>query len=152
MLFALCHLTGDSPPAFRRPKIPRKLPAHRCAAVFDEQICGETMKKPQKILCVLSRLLKMYRRKSAVKNRQGFDSPCLIQWNICPSSETEPKFPERNISIGARQIGVLRGGGSSKEDHSGAQRGGSQGGEISLSPPSCASLELSSHKGRKRSS
>ncbi|MBQ3879475.1 MAG: hypothetical protein II727_04160, partial [Oscillospiraceae bacterium] len=54
MLFALCHLTGDSPPAFRRPKIPRKLPAHRCAAVFDEQICGETMKKPQKILvCIV---------------------------------------------------------------------------------------------------
>ena len=45
-----------------------------------------------------------------------------------------------------------RGGGPSKEKAFGAQRGGSQGGEISLSPPSCASLELSSHKRRKRSS
>ena len=76
----------------------------------------------------------------------------FIEWDYHTSSETEPMFPEGNISIGARQIGVLRGGGWSKEKASGAQRGGSQGGEIFFSPPSCASLELSSHKGRKRSS
>ena len=47
-------------------------------------------------------------------------------------------FPEGNISLGARQIGVLRGGGWSKENNFGAQRGGSQGGEKKISPPSCA--------------
>ena len=61
-------------------------------------------------------------------------------------------FPARNISVGARADRRPARRGMIERFFFGAQRGGSQGGEIFLSPPSCASLELSSHKRRKRSS
>ena len=65
-------------------------------------------------------------------------APDYYRLDLRTPPETEPVFPAGNISIGARQIGVLRGVGLSKEQTFGAQRGGSQGGEIFLSPPSCA--------------
>ena len=68
-LFALLSLAGDSPPASKRTKIPRKSKAVRCEAVLREQKCPQTMKSPQRILCVFSRALRKYEGISAPPNR-----------------------------------------------------------------------------------
>ena len=68
-LFALLPLAGDSPPASKRTKIPRKSKAVRCEAVLPEQKCSQTRKRPQRILCVFSRALTQYEGISARQNR-----------------------------------------------------------------------------------
>ena len=69
-------------------KIPRKLLRVECLAVFGELICVRTRKKPQRILCVLSRLLTKYWHKSADENRRGFDSRQLYQdLMVCPDHQ-----------------------------------------------------------------
>ena len=62
-----------SPSASRKAKNTQKSIPVRCAAVLSEQKCGQTMKRPQRILAVLSRTLKKYGRISARQNRV---SPC----------------------------------------------------------------------------
>ena len=69
VLFALLSLAGDSPPASKRTKIPRKSKAVRCEAVLPEQKCSQTRKRPQRILCVFSRALTQYEGISARQNR-----------------------------------------------------------------------------------
>ena len=69
VLFALFSLAGDSPPASKRTKIPRKFKAVRCEAVLPEQKCSQTRKRPQRILCVFSRALTPYEGISARQNR-----------------------------------------------------------------------------------
>ncbi len=69
VLFALFSLAGDSPPASKRTKIPRKSKAVRCEAVLPEQKCSQTRKRPQRILCVFSRALTQYEGISARQNR-----------------------------------------------------------------------------------
>ena len=76
-LFALLSLAGDSPPASKRTKIPRKSKAVRCEAVLREQKCPQTMKSPQRILCVFSRALRKYEGISAPPNR------------VCPCQSTQ---------------------------------------------------------------
>ena len=53
----------------KKTKITRKSIPVRCKAVLTEQKCGQTMKRPQRILAVLSRTLKQYGRISARQNR-----------------------------------------------------------------------------------
>ena len=69
-------LAGDSPPASKRTKIPRKSKAVRCETVSREQKCPQTMKSPQRILCVFSRALRKYEGISAPPNR------------VCPCQST----------------------------------------------------------------
>ena len=69
VLFALFSLAGDSPPASKRTKIPRKSKAVRCEAVLPEQKCSQARKRPQRILCVFSRALTQYEGISARQNR-----------------------------------------------------------------------------------
>ncbi len=69
VLFALLSLAGDSPPASKRTKIPRKSKAVRCEAVLPELKCSQTRKRPQRILCVFSRALTPYEGISARQNR-----------------------------------------------------------------------------------
>ena len=69
VLFALLSLAGDSPPASKRTKIPRKSKAVRCEAVLPELKCSQTRKRPQRILCVFSRALTQYEGISARQNR-----------------------------------------------------------------------------------
>ena len=69
VLFALFSLAGNSPPASKRTKIPRKFKAVRCEAVLPEQKCSQTRKRPQRILCVFSRALTQYEGISARQNR-----------------------------------------------------------------------------------
>ena len=76
VLFVLFSLAGDSPPASKRTKIPRKSKAVRCEAVLPEQKCPQTMKSPQRILCVFSRALRKYEGISAPPNR------------VCPCQST----------------------------------------------------------------
>ena len=76
VLFALFSLAGDSPPASKRTKIPRKSKAVRCEAVLPEQKCSQTRKRPQRILCVFSRALTQYEGISARQNR------------VCPCQST----------------------------------------------------------------
>ena len=76
VLFALLSLAGDSPPASKRTKIPRKSKAVRCEAVLPEQKCSQTRKRPQRILCVFSRALTPYEGISARQNR------------VCPCQST----------------------------------------------------------------
>ena len=77
VLFALLSLAGDSPPASKRTKIPRKSKAVRCEAVLPEQKCSQTRKRPQRILCVFSRALTQYEGISARQNR------------VCPCQSTQ---------------------------------------------------------------
>ena len=77
VLFALLSLAGDSPPASKRTKIPRKSKAVRCEAVLPEQKCSQTRKSPQRILCVFSRALTPYEGISAQQNR------------VCPCQSTQ---------------------------------------------------------------
>ena len=77
VLFALLSLAGDSPPASKRTKIPRKSKAVRCEAVLPEQKCSQTRKRPQRILCVFSRALTQYEGISAQQNR------------VCPCQSTQ---------------------------------------------------------------
>ena len=77
VLFALFSLAGDSPPASKRTKIPRKSKAVRCEAVLPEQKCSQTRKRPQRILCVFSRALTQYEGISARQNR------------VCPCQSTQ---------------------------------------------------------------
>ena len=79
-VFALFSLAGDSPPASKRTKIPRKSKAVRCEAVLPEQKCSQTRKSPQRILCVFSRALTQYERISARQNRV---CPCQSTQRIC---------------------------------------------------------------------
>ena len=79
VLFALLSLAGDSPPASKRTKIPRKSKAVRCEAVLPEQKCSQTRKRPQRILCVFSRALTRYEGISARQNR------------VCPCQSTLTK-------------------------------------------------------------
>ena len=53
-----------------------------CSAVFQEQIFCKTRQGPQGILAVFSRHLTLYREKSALQNRQGFDSRLLKEENF----------------------------------------------------------------------
>ena len=76
VLFALLSLAGDSPPASKRTKIPRKSKAVRCEAFLPEQKCSQTRKRPQRILCVFSRALTQYEGISARQNR------------VCPCQST----------------------------------------------------------------
>ena len=77
VLFALLSLAGDSPPASKRTKIPRKFKAVRCEAVLPEQKYSQTRKRPQRILCVFSRALTPYEGISARQNR------------VCPCQSTQ---------------------------------------------------------------
>ena len=53
-LFALFSLVGDSPPASKRTKIPRKYKAVRCEAVLPEQKCSSGKEKAaENTLCIL---------------------------------------------------------------------------------------------------
>ena len=74
-LFTFFDLKGGSPSASQKAKITRKSIPVRCAAVLTEQKCGQTMKRPQRILAVLSRTLKKYGRISARQNRV---CPCQL--------------------------------------------------------------------------
>ena len=85
-LASLSSLAGDSPPASKRTKIPRKSKAVRCEAVLREQKCPQTMKSPQRILCVFSRALRKYEGISAPPNR------------VCPCQSTQP-FPIKTLCI-----------------------------------------------------
>lgn len=76
VLFALLSLAGDSPPASKRTKIPRKSKAVRCEAVLPEQKCSQTRKRPQRILCVFSRALTQY------------EGICARQNRVCPCQST----------------------------------------------------------------
>ena len=69
MLFGLLSLPCVSKAASAAPKIPRKLLAQRCEAVFTELIFGEARKRPQGILAVFPRDFLQHRRKSARENR-----------------------------------------------------------------------------------
>ena len=86
VLFALLSLAGDSPPASKRTKIPRKSKAVRCEAVLPEQKCSQTRKRPQRILCVFSRALTQYEGISARQNR------------VCPCQSTQVSFLTKQTS------------------------------------------------------
>ena len=86
VLFALFSLAGDSPPASKRTKIPRKIKAVRCEAVLPEQKCSQTRKRPQRILCVFSRALTQYEGISARQNR------------VCPCQSTQVSFLTKQTS------------------------------------------------------
>ena len=86
VLFALFSLAGDSPPASKRTKIPRKSKAVRCEAVLPEQKCSQTRKRPQRILCVFSRALTQYEGISARQNR------------VCPCQSTQVSFLTKQTS------------------------------------------------------
>ena len=60
---------GYDTSASQKTKITRKSIPVRCEAVLAEQKCGQTMKRPPRILAVLSRTLKKYGRISARQNR-----------------------------------------------------------------------------------
>ena len=93
VLFALFSLAGDSPPASKRTKIPRKSKAVRCEAVLPEQKCSQTRKRPQRILCVFSRALTQYEGISARQNR------------VCPCQSTlTSKPPVRHVVPAARSF------------------------------------------------
>ena len=99
VLFALLSLAGDSPPASKRTKIPRKSKAVRCEAVLPEQKCSQTRKRPQRILCVFSRALTQYERISARQNR------------VCPCQSTlgarqHRRAMEKLISIPTFLVGL----------------------------------------------
>ena len=94
MLFALFSLAGDSPPASKRTKIPRKSKAVRCEAVLPEQKCSQTRKRPQRILCVFSRALTRYEGISARQNR------------VCPCQSTQT-IPYRKTSPIAAAFGEV---------------------------------------------
>ena len=99
VLFALFSLAGDSPPASKRTKIPRKSKAVRCEAVLPEQKCSQTRKRPQRILCVFSRALTQYEGISARQNR------------VCPCQSTlgarqHRRAMEKRISIPTFLVGL----------------------------------------------
>ena len=99
VLFALLSLAGDSPPASKRTKIPRKSKAVRCEAVLPEQKCSQTRKRPQRILCVFSRALTRYEGISARQNR------------VCPCQSTlgarqHRRAMEKRISIPTFLVGL----------------------------------------------
>ena len=94
VLFALFSLAGDSPPASKRTKIPRKSKAVRCEAVLPEQKCSQTRKRPQRILCVFSRALTQYEGISARQNR------------VCPCQSTQT-IPYRTTSPIAAAFGEV---------------------------------------------
>ena len=94
MLFVLFSLAGDSPPASKRTKIPRKSKAVRCEAVLPEQKCSQTRKRPQRILCVFSRALTRYEGISARQNR------------VCPCQSTQT-IPYRTTSPIAAAFGEV---------------------------------------------
>ena len=77
---------GYDTSAPQKPKITRKSIAVRCRAVLPEQKSGQTTKRPQGILCVFLRSLRMYGRFSARQNRV---CPCPLmvikrnKSNIC---------------------------------------------------------------------
>ena len=74
MLFALLSSPCVSKASFAATKIPPKLLAVRCEAVFAEQIFVQAMKSPKRILVGFARDLKQHGQKSARKNRCGFVS------------------------------------------------------------------------------
>ena len=90
VLFALFSLAGDSPPASKRTKIPRKSKAVRCEAVLPEQKCSQTRKRPQRILCVFSRALTRYEGISARQNR------------VCPCQPTLKKIKASHPTKGTK--------------------------------------------------
>ena len=96
VLFALFSLAGDSPPASKRTKIPRKSKAVRCEAVLPEQKCSQTRKRPQRILCVFSRALTPYEGISARQNRMF---SCLSMANSARkrASASECAAASRNL-------------------------------------------------------
>ena len=89
VLFALFSLAGDSPPASKRTKIPRKSKAVRCEAVLPEQKCSQTRKRPQRILCVFSRALTQYEGISARQNRV---CPCQSTLYISKTYQNRIRF------------------------------------------------------------
>ena len=93
-LFALLSLAGASPPASKRTKIPRKSKAVRCEAVLRKQKCPQTMKSPQRILCVFSRALRKYEGISAPPNR------------VCPCQST--RLPNYNRDMRKKQAPLRR--------------------------------------------
>ena len=84
-------LAGASPPASKRTKIPRKSKAVRCEAVLREQKCPQTMKSPQRILCVFSRALRKYEGISAPPNR---GCPCQSTQGV-PANASAAAFVGR---------------------------------------------------------
>ena len=95
VLFALLSLAGDSPPASKRTKIPRKSKAVRCEAVLPEQKCSQTRKRPQRILCVFSRALTQYEGISARQNR------------VCPCQSTQT-LPSKTSFLPPPLLGEAR--------------------------------------------
>ena len=91
VLFALLSLAGDSPPASKRTKIPRKSKAVRCEAVLPEQKCSQTRKRPQRILCVFSRALTRYEGISARQNRVR---PCQSTQALMDMPSRRGAFPD----------------------------------------------------------
>ena len=95
VLFALLSLAGDSPPASKRTKIPRKSKAVRCEAVLPELKCSQTRKRPQRILCVFSRALTQYEGISARQNR------------VCPCQSTQT-LPSKTSFLPPPLLGEAR--------------------------------------------
>ena len=111
VLFALLSLAGDSPPASRRTKIPRKSKAVRCEAVLPELKCSQTRKRPQRILRVFSRALTPYEGTSARQNRV---CPCQSTLTILANYCMAELFHEINesscICVDALYISLLQNG------------------------------------------
>ena len=74
VLLDLSSLTYASKPASSASKIPRTLLAEMCKAVFSERIFVQARHWPQVILDVLPRTITKHGRKTARKNRYGFDT------------------------------------------------------------------------------
>ena len=74
VLLDLSSLTYASKPASSASKIPRTLFAEMCFTVFSERIFVQARHWPQVILDVLPRTITKHGRKTARKNRYGFDT------------------------------------------------------------------------------
>ena len=109
VLFALLSLAGDSPPASKRTKIPRKFKAVRCEAVLPEQKCSQTRKRPQRILCVFSRALTQYEGISARQNRVcPCQSTLFCRQLICTQVQQTYTSEQHNKQTAANQRNDIR--------------------------------------------
>ena len=109
VLFALFSLAGDSPPASKRTKIPRKSKAVRCEAVLPEQKCSQTRKRPQRILCVFSRALTQYEGISARQNRVcPCQSTLFCRQLICTQVQQTYTSEQHNKQTAANQRNDIR--------------------------------------------
>ena len=105
MLFTLLSSPCVSKASSAAAKIPPKLLAVRCKAVFAEQIFAQAMKSSKRILAGFARALKQHGRKSARKNRHGFVSrqPIRSLYNIAHSF-VPVKFKTDNFHTKLKRI------------------------------------------------